>query len=124
MRPDLLCVSYSSLSRPLGEVFPSLGLPQLIFSVNSRLHLDLEARQAERTDNMRSFVSHRRLLGGRHQRDQTYSAAGVAANAWPYRHLYSVVTCGHPAIQQTLTFNDYRIQLVALAPFARHIRLQ
>jgi hypothetical protein len=64
MRPDQRCVSFSSLSIPLGEVFPSLGLPQLNFSVPSRLYLDLDVRQTERTDKVRSSVSLRHVLGG------------------------------------------------------------
>jgi hypothetical protein len=53
MRRDQNYVLYSSLSRLLGYVFPLLGLPQLSFSVPSRLHLDLDVRQAERTDNVK-----------------------------------------------------------------------
>jgi hypothetical protein len=50
MRPDQQCVSLSILSRPFEEVLPSLGLPQLSFSVPSAADLDLDFGQVERTD--------------------------------------------------------------------------
>jgi hypothetical protein len=97
MRRDQHCVPYPSLSRTLREVFSFTRVATVkLFRAFRGCIWTWTSDKRKGLIKRDSSVSPRRVLGGCHGL-ATHSGRQGHHTAWPYRRLYSGVSCIHPA---------------------------